>query len=382
MANDYSAVLQTILSRASLKLRQSALMPQMVNRSIGEEFKKQGQSIDIDMPGTGTLVDVVPSATPRAAPDYTAVPKTLTLSWWKESPFKLDDQDRQFLQKGEDGKPLALPQRIEDAVDAVADGVNDLILESYKDVYNTVGSVGTIPFASTTAIAGEAKAIISSAGSMNLNNLMMVLEPFAYNNAAQIVKFADASASTDPNVIIEGRVGRKLGFNWVELNKMPYHTAGTGGTITSNGAHATTGVTTISIANSAAGTLLEGDIITIAGDTQNYVVGADVTWSGAGNQNVTISPGLKIALAGSDAITRLGSHTVNLAFHPDAIAFASRQMDDPDRDEKLIQFLTDPVSGLALRVEKERQHKQTVWSIDCLAGVVTLLPSRIVRVIG
>jgi len=381
-ASNYDAILTKMIGLGLKRLRTRAIMPQLVNTNIGEDPKVQHSTLDIDIPNALTVADVTPSSTPRDAPGYTASIMSLALDYWKESAFKMTDKDIQMLEQGAGGNPAKLPKLAAGAIDALATSVNNYILDSYKSVYNTVGAAGTTPFASTAGIAGQAMAQIASTG-CTLDDLYMALEPFAYANAVQLGPFIDASASTDGNVVTNGVVGRKLGFGWVQMTSMPTHVAGTGGTITSNGAHAVTGVTTISVANSAAGTLLEGDIITIAGDTQNYVVGADVTWSGAGNQNVTISPGLQIALAGSDAITRLGNHTVNLAFHRDAIAFASRPFDDPDADPSKIMMITDTdISGLAMRLEKERQHKQSVWSYDILAGVVTVRPECIVRVLG
>ena len=120
-------------------------------------------------------------------------------------------------------------------------------------------------------------------------------------------------------------------------------------------------------ATNAAG-LKEGDILTIAGDAQTYVVTEAVSLA-VGNTAVKIYPGLARATTGSEAVTVSGSHVMNLAFHRDAIAFATRPlMDSANGLGNLIQSAVDPVSGLSLRLEVSREHKRTRFSYDILYG--------------
>ena len=88
-----------------------------------------------------------------------------------------------------------------------------------------------------------------------------------------------------------------------------------------------------------------------------------------GNTAVKIYPGLARPTTGSEAVTVSGSHVMNLAFHRDAIAFATRPlMDSANGLGNLIQSAVDPVSGLSLRLEVSREHKRTRFSYDILYG--------------
>ena len=76
------------------------------------------------------------------------------------------------------------------------------------------------------------------------------------------------------------------------------------------------------------------------------------------------------------------SHKVNLAFQRDAIAFVNRPLADIQGLGNIITSNTDPVSGLSLRLEISRQHKQTKWAFDILFGGKVIRPECAVRVAG
>lgn len=130
--------------------------------------------------------------------------------------------------------------------------------------------------------------------------------------------------------------------------------------------------------------LVAGDIITFAGDSQTYVVTTDVTLA-VGNTNVTVAPGLKVAKAGGEAVTLKASHVVNLAFHRDAFAFATRPLADDAISKELgnkILSMQDPLTGLVLRLEVMRQHKQVAWEFDILWGAKLIRPELATRIAG
>ena len=73
-------------------------------------------------------------------------------------------------------------------------------------------------------------------------------------------------------------------------------------------------------------------------------------------------------------------------FHPQAIGFASRTLaDSSSRSGSLgsvFSTAVDPISGVALRLEVNRQYKQTTWSFDCLYGATLIRPELACRIMG
>jgi hypothetical protein len=132
--------------------------------------------------------------------------------------------------------------------------------------------------------------------------------------------------------------------------------------------------------------LVKGDIVAFAGDSQTYVVTAATgTVGGSSAGDVAIEPGLQVATDGGEAVSLTAGHVVNLAFHRDAFAFANRPLAQSTQDLGLgsrILSMTDPQTGISLRLEVSRQYKQVMWEFDLLWGVKLVRPELACRIAG
>jgi len=133
-------------------------------------------------------------------------------------------------------------------------------------------------------------------------------------------------------------------------------------------------------AGGAAGTYKEGDLITIAGDTTQYVVTADLTLNGSGVGTLSIYPKL-VATASSDAVTLVASHRCNLAFQRSALCLATAPLEPPMGGVISAQV---NYKGLPLRVTYgyNMEYKKNMLSIDMLCGVKALLPEAAAVLLG
>jgi len=384
MANTLDNVIPQILAQAMLVLRGAVVMPGLVSTEYQSDAAKKGASIDIPKDPIIATRDVVPGPNQLAAGAINPGVVQIVLDFWKEAPFQMTDNDIMKAQNG------TLPSTARSAVASLAADVNAYLFEQYKAVYGFVGTPTTTPFGGstpTTSDATQCRKLLN----IQLAPLMarrMVLDPEAAANALDLGAFQDASKSADAMVISDAVIGRKLGFDWYEDQQTPTHTAGTiaSALIAKAATAQAVGTTDIVCTSDDDIDLLEGDIITFAGQNQTYVVTADAARTGAGDITVPVQPGLKVALAGSEAVTLKASHTVNLAFQEGAFAFASRPLADatpPGADSAaIIESVTDPLSGLSLRLEIIRQHKQWEWSFDLLGGAACIDPAKAVRLAG
>lgn len=112
-----------------------------------------------------------------------------------------------------------------------------------------------------------------------------------------------------------------------------------------------------------------GDVVTLAGDTNKYVIG---TGSVATSGSIILNkPGLRIAAADTTEMTLGGSYTANLAFVESAFVLAARQPAMPQGGDSADDVMTvvDPVSGLAFQVAIYRQYRRTKVEIGLAWGV-------------
>lgn len=386
MANSLTAVVRQLLAQGLLALRQQAIAPRLVNLGYSAMAGERGSSIDVPIPSAVTVRDVVPGVTPAANQDSTPSKVTINLDQWKEASFYLTDKEQMEVQDGH------FPSQASEAIKALANTVDAYILGFYNKVFSYGGTAGTTPFASDLVAYTDARKWLNT-WAAPFTDRRVLLGVDAEANALKLPIFLQADQRGDQQGIIEGLIGRKIGADWFLDQNIPTHTspAFSAGAVTVNGVNAVNAGSTdngrtgtVSIAKATnAHQLVAGDILTIAGDSQPYVVLAPAPNLIVGNTTVTIAPALKKATAGGEVVTKLATHVANLLFHRDWFAFANRPLVGAAQGlGNIIESAVDPVSGLTLRLEVSRQHKQTTFSYDILYGGQAVRPELAARILG
>jgi len=381
--NTLIPIVPKILAQGLLALRETCVMPQLVNSDYSADARKLGDTIDVPVSAAQSVTDVSPSNTPPAPAAKVIKTVPISLDKWKKTEFFLTDKDQREIEanrfKG---------MQIDEAARALANQVNADILAEYKGVYGLVGTPGTSPFGTdTTEIIAARKTLARQL--CPTSQRRFVMDANAEANALALAAFQDADKAGDNSVKREGQIGRRFGFDCYMEDSLPSHTAGT--ITTGLAAKTSTAVaagTESFLATTAASTgacaLKTGDVIAISGHTTTYALTADATQASASTDvTLSISPGLEKPLAGSESITVKATHKVNLAFHRDAFAFANRGVDGSlFTGGNVIQQMTDPVTGITMCLEVSRQHHQTVWEFSMLYGTKLVRPAMAVRVAG
>lgn len=386
MANTYTAVIDKLLAQGLLALRQQAIMPRLVNRRYEAMAGQKGSSIDVPIPSAIAATAVSPGATPPANTDSAPTSVGITLDQWFEAPFYLTDRELMEVDAG------IIPMQASEAIKSLANNVDQFILSMFKGdrnpaergIFNIAGAAATTPFSTDTSAFKSARKLLNKELTP-MQDRFVVLDPDAEANVFDLARFAEVDKAGVDGTVQSGRLGSRYGAEWWLDQNVRTHTSTplTAGAATINGAHSL-GAVSVSIAKATnTSPLVRGDILTFAGDTNTYVVLADVTLA-VGNTAVSIYPGLRVAQAGGAAVTLTATHVVNILAHRDAIAFATRPLisvNDPALGG-VVQSAVDPVSGLTLRLEVTRQHKQIRYSYDILYGGELVRPEYAVRIMG
>ena len=388
MANTINSLLVDRIYAMGLKAlrRQTALLRYVTTYEkevMDNSFR--GDTVVVPIPSQRSdsdVTDVVPSNTPPVPSDITPRYATVTLSNWKKVNFALTDFEISKLSAG------TMSDEFSGAIDVLAGNIIRSVMANYTGIYQYAGTAGTTPFASSTASAASARKLLNISGAP-MENRAVILNFDADANAIGLSLFQQYLQKGDTETLREGTIKRALGFDWAVDGYLPTFTGGTLSNGTSkaaliNGA-ATVGVSTINIdSGTLTGTLLVGDLFTVAGDSQQYVVTGNKTASSNAISALAFAPPAKVAWADNAVITFVASHDVaGLALHRQAIAFASKPLDDVTiQGGSEIRQIPDPVSGLTLCLEITRQYKQTVAEFSCLWGSTLARPECAVRILG
>lgn len=384
MANNLAAVMPILVAQGLQVLRSQCVMPRLVNGDYSNVPAERGDTINVWIPSAASVYDVAPSAAPFQADDSAPVKAPVQLTQWRHSGFYMNDKQIGDVVAG------LKPKQMDACIAALANDVNAFIFSQYKAFYGFVGTPGTTPFATDVTGATLSRAQLNRQLAP-LQDRRLVLDVNAEANALALAQFAQVQMVGTDKAVIEGTIGRRYGFDVAMDQQTPTHasTVLTAGAATVNGVNAINAGTTdggrtgtVSIAKATnTSPLVKGDIITIAGDAQTYVVTANTTLA-IGNTTVPIAPALQKATAGGEAVSLKATHVVNLAFHRDAISFASRPLQSAQANSQEMYSIADPVSGIALRLEVVRQNKQLLFDFDILFGASTVRPELGARLAG
>jgi hypothetical protein len=208
------------------------------------------------------------------------------------------------------------------------------------------GTAATTPFASDLSALTNARKILQDNGAP-LVDLSLVIDTNARPEPAQPRRAPERLPGGLGPRARTGRFLPQMGFDIKESAQVSTHTAGTAASATTDATGYAIGTTTLTLASAGTGTILAGDVITFAGDTNKYVVvsgDADVSNGGT----ITIAaPGLKVAMsAATKAITMVATWTGNLALERSAVVGIVRPPLIP-ANPTMSQLMVSDGSGLS-----------------------------------
>jgi len=379
--NVLSTVTPLLLARGVNTLRENAISPHLVNRDFETNAAQQGDTVTVYVPKPSVANDVVPGAPgSQAADDLAYDPIPILLNNWKESAFTLSDKETKQVVNG------AVPSVVDEKIKALANAVDVEVLSHYKEVFGFY--TGVTKTSGAWNDPSSKRDILQGRRILN-DQLAPVDSRYAlWNSGAEaelqelpIWNEAD-KVGDNGTALREASMGRKLGLTHFMDQNLPMHLAGTAdANYVANGAHpaAPTDLTGTVAVSAGAGTFVQGDIISFSNHSQTYVVTADYS-GGAGN--VSIAPGLQMALAGGETVTLQPSHAVNILAHARAFALVTRPLSTISVPGSIVDSITDPVTGLTLRLEITREHKRNRFSYDILWGSKCVHAPLAVRVPG
>ena len=365
-------ILSTLVAMGLATLRERLALVLIANREYERLITgaKRYATVSITVPAPVAVRVVAPDVVPPAVSAVTPTSVPVTLSQWYEAPFAMDDKGLIQVDNG------IIPMQAKEAVKAIANNIEDYLwsLLAVK-VGNFVGVPGTTPFGTGLDEFLAADKLLND-NLADPEDRFMVINTAAKAQALGLRAIQDASfrAGKGPNSLISGEIGDVLGARWIMSQRVPNHTAGTwtnAGTTTGTNAAAQS---TVNLTGGT-GSILAGDVITFSGaDTQTYVV---ISATGtAPTTQVLVSPNLVTAKSSTETVMVKPTFAGNILIQKNSLAFAMAPLIDTIEvpGATMQSVAIDEISGLSLRLEVSRQHRQVQWAFDALYGGTVVRP--------
>ena len=248
----------------------------------------------------------------------------------------------------------------------------------YNKASRSFGTPGTTPFATALGDPAQVRKILSDNGAP-LNDLQLVIDTTAGANLRTLAQLNRVNEAGTADLLNRGRLIDLHGLSLRESAQIKLPTKGTGAAYVTSGSSAI-GATSIALVTGT-GTVLAGDTVTFAGDTNKYVVATGVAAPGT---IVLAAPGLLTVVGSGTALTVGNTARQNMAFARTAIMLATRLPALPSGGDMAVDRMTvtDPMSGLSFEIAMYAQYRQMQYEISCSWGQACVKPEHLAVLLG
>lgn len=336
-------------------------------------------------PINSALGNVTPAMALPSAAYQTIGNKGLQITKSRFAPFSWTGEDRVALESG--GQFLTIKQnQIAQAIRALVNEVeSDVATAAYKGASRFYGTVGTTPFASSLAATAQVRKILADNGAP-MSDLHLVMDTTAGAALRTLTQLTKVNEAGESGLLRQGVLMNVHGFNLRESAQVVSPTVGTGATLKTDNTGYAIGATTITLkATGGTGTIVAGDVITFAGDTNKYVVATGDADASDGGTVVLQEPGLRKAIAASEIdITILATGPRNVGFDRNAIQLATRLPALPEEGDlaDFREVITDDRSGLSFELAAYKGFRMVTYHVSIAWGQVVVKPEHVAGLLG
>lgn len=330
-----------------------------------------GQSITFPITPKATLEDGTAGQLPADSGNQTITPATISITRDKVAPVLWNGEQSNSLKRGDRGTfdPILADQFME-GFRAITNLLESDLAGLYTKLSRSSGAAGTLPFGTAGNLGdfAESLKILKKNGSPQSDLHMVLGHDSAANLLTKQATLFQVNTSGTNTMLRQGDLGMVQKFAIGESGQISGHIKGTGTLYTSTTAGFAIGTTEIPLITGS-GTVLAGDTITFAGDSNKYIVVEGVAAPGT----ITIGgPGLLVALAASAVALTIGatSNEQNMFFDRHAIVLITRPPKLPTQGDSAMDrtMVVDPISGLAFEISAYKQYRQIKFEIALVWG--------------
>lgn len=387
MANTLTGLVPTLYNALDVVSRELVGFIPAVTSDMTYERAAVGQTVMSPVVGAATATDITPAVTPPNDGDQTVGNVQMTITKARRVPIRWNGEEKRGLDNNGASYNVILSNQIAQGMRTLVNEIEADLAALHLSASRAYGTAGTAPFGTAADLSDSAGAlrILEENGAQGLDfQLVLGTAAMANLRGKQSVLFK-VNESGREDMLRNGITDRLQGLALRQSAQVKSFTAGTGASATTNNAGYAVGATVITLASAGTGTILAGDVITFAGDTNKYVVAsgdADVSNGGT----ITLqAPGLMKAIpASATNITVISASARNMFFARSAIALATRAPALPEGGDSAVDrmIVTDPLTGLSFEVSMYAQYRQMQFEIAAAWGCAAVKKEHIGILLG
>lgn len=378
MANTLTGLIPDAYEAVDLVGREMTGFIPAVTMSASAERVAKDQAVQVSIAPAATAEDITPGTNPPDTGDQTFDKTTVTITKARAVPFRWTGEEQKGINTGPGYVNLRRDQ-IAEAIRALVNEVEADLAALYTYASRAHGTAGTTPFASNLNDTAQILKILKDNGAPP-TDLHMVINTTAGAQMRSLSQLTKANEAGEVGLLRQGILLDIHGFSIRESAQVKAHTKGTGsGYLVNDATPPAVGDRSITV-DTGTGTVKAGDVVTLAGDTNKYVVGTAL----ASNVFSLNKPGLRVAADDNDAITVGNDFSANLAFHRRAMVLAARMPALPEEGDMADdrQIITDPRTGLSFEFAMYRQYRQIRYEVALAWGVANIKPDWTALLLG
>ncbi|MEO8837563.1 MAG: P22 phage major capsid protein family protein [Herbaspirillum sp.] len=387
-ANTLTGLIPTLYEALDIVSRESVgFVPAVAKNSSGEKAALN-ETITIPVTPATSLIDITPGQVPASSGGQIIAPTSMTISKSKAAEVLWNGEEQRGMNNAGTYGGVLTNQFVQ-AFRALGNSVETDLAALATAASRGYGTPGTAPFGTASDMSDFAqtrKILIDNGAPQGDLHLVMNTTAAANLRGKQSGLFKVNEAGS-AELLRTGSIALPVeGFMMHESGQIATFVKGTGASYTTNTAGYAVGSTAITLITGT-GTVLAGDVVTFAGDTNKYGVAVGTAAAGV----ITLAePGLRVAIpASATAMTVGASYTANVAFDRNAIQLITRAPAMPvGPDGKAIDMaedvmeLQDPVTGIVFQIAMYRLYRQIKYEIGLAWGVKALAPRHIALLLG
>jgi hypothetical protein len=372
MANTLTDLTPDLYQAMDVVSRELVGMIPSVTLDSGIERAAVGQQVRSFVTPASTASDITPGVNAPNDGDQTIGNESMTITKARGVPVRYNGEEQRGLNSGAGYRPI-LQDQFAQAMRTLTNEMEADLTALQSTFSRAYGTAGTTPFASDLSDTAQVRKILADNGAP-LTDMNLVIDTTSGAKMRTLTQLSKANEAADNTLLRQGVLLDVHGM--VIRESAQIVTTGTNvvtGTVTVTGTEA---VGSTAIGTTTAGgsgvTALAGDIITIAGDTNKYVVAAAVTIGAGTTGTITIAaPGLRIAKAATAVISGVTAASRGMGFSKSAIVLATRAPARPEEGDMAddVMMITDPRSGISFEVALYKQYRQVRYEISAAWGV-------------